>query len=96
MKRIEPQTVGEIISRIMAGEDRGQCYDRQKIAWLWGEILGPTVNRVTMRRYVEGKTLHVYISSAAIKNELMYMSEPLVKRLNEAVGREVIDKICLH
>lgn len=97
MKKTEARTVGEIIDEIINdGADHNPEYDRQKIAWLWGELLGPTVVRVTTRRYVEGDTLHVYISSAAIKSELTFMLDPLVKRLNDTVGRQVIKHIRLH
>ena len=96
MKPGEAQSVGEIIARILDNQDSRPEFDRQKACWLWGELLGPTVNRLTTRRYISGTQLHVYISSGAIKNELMYMLDPLVKRINETVGANIITKIILH
>ena len=40
--------------------------------------------------------MHVYISSASLKNELSYHRNRLVQLLNEAVGADVITSIELH
>lgn len=96
MKRTEALAVGDILkAMIESGGDSGE-FDRQKAAFLWSEIAGPTINRVTTRRYVDGDTLHVYISSASIKNELAYMTNGLADKINESLGRRVIKKIALH
>ena len=79
-------------------EDNGNTeeFNRQKLTYLWGEIVGPVINQQTIRRYVDGDILHVYIASASLKSELAFMVEPLVKTLNEAVGAHVISKIVIH
>lgn len=97
MKRTEARSVGEIIGEIIdSGPDARPEYDRQQASWLWSQLLGPSITRVTTRRYVEGDTLHVYISSAAVKSELAFMLDPLIKRINDTIGRPVIRKISLH
>lgn len=96
MKRTDPIAIGELISRVMDDPDSRPNYDRQKASWAWGEILGPTVVKVTSRRYVEGDVLHAYITSSAVKSELTFMLEPLVEKINQAVGAPVIKKIILH
>ena len=97
MKRTEARRAGEIIGEIIdSGEDTRPEYDRQQASWLWGQLLGPSIVRVTTRRYVDGDTLHVYISSAAVKSELTFMLDALAKRINDSIGRPVIRKIALH
>lgn len=68
----------------------------QRLCYMWPEIVGPGVNRYTTRRYVDRGTLHVYLSSAALKNDLQYMRRSLVERLNQAAGANVIDNIMIH
>ncbi len=96
MKRTEAQSVGEIIRNIIENNGNAEQFNRQKIAYLWSEIVGPVINQQTIRRYVDGDILHVYIASAPLKSELAFMIEPLVKTLNEAVGSHVISKIVIH
>ncbi len=96
MKRTEAKSVGEIIQDVIESDGNKEQFDRRKICYAWADVVGPTINRVTTRKYVEGRTLHVYISSAAIKSELAFMTEPLIKQLNDAVGSFVISKIAIH
>lgn len=96
MKRTDAIAIGDLIARVMDDPDTRPTFDRQKASWAWGEVLGPSVVRVTSRRYVEGDVLHAYITSAAIKSELSFMLEPLVEKINQAVGTPVIKKIILH
>ncbi len=96
MKKTEARRVGDIIAEIIDGGDSRPEFDRQKACWVWGELLGPSVVRVTARRFVLDDTLHVYITSPAIKNELMFMTDALVGRINSAVGAPVIKKIIIH
>jgi predicted nucleic acid-binding Zn ribbon protein len=96
MKRTDPKQIGEIISEMIAATGQEQTFDEQRICYLWPEVVGPAVNRYTMRRYVDRGTLHVYLSSASLKNDLLYMRERLVGLLNEAAGRHVIDSIQIH
>lgn len=96
MKRSEALAVGDILKAMIESDGDTGEFDRQKASYLWSEIVGPTVNQVTTRRYVAGDILHVYISSGPIKSELAYMADGLVVKINEALGRRVIRKIAIH
>lgn len=96
MKRTEALAVGDIIKAMIESDGDTATFDRQKICYLWSEIVGPTINRVTTNRYVENDTLHVFISSASIKSELSFITYPLIEKLNEAAGKKVIKKIRIH
>lgn len=96
MKKHYAMSVGEIIDRAIAGTGNRDEYYRQQICFQWQEVVGPLVNRYTMRRYVEGTTLHVYITSASLKNELRFRTADLVAALNRTVGKDVVTTIAFH
>lgn len=96
MKRNEAKTVGEIFDEAMSQAGVTEIYDEQRASYLWPEVVGPTVNRFTTRRYVERGVLHVFISSASLKSELSFLTATLVSRINEAVGKNVIRSIVIH
>lgn len=96
MKKTEAVSLGDILKLYIEMDGNGDEFDRRKIEFVWSEVVGPVINRATTRRHVEGDTLHVYISSAPLKSELAFMAEPLVKALNNAVGKEVINKVVIH
>lgn len=42
------------------------------------------------------RIMHVYITSAVLKNELSFNRRPLVEAINRAVGRNIITDIRFH
>lgn len=96
MKRTEPQLLGDIIRDSLRRDGIESRFNEQRAAYIWGDIVGPGVNRYTMRRYVEGGVMHVFISSAALKQELSFMRPSIISAINDAVGAAVITEIVLH
>ena len=47
MKRIEAETVGEIITRLLKAENLEEKFDEQRVAALWPDIVGQGINRYT-------------------------------------------------
>lgn len=93
MKRTEAEPIGDIIRKLLESEKLDGKMNELRITELWVDVVGPGVNRYTVSRYVKGGVLYVHLSSAALRNELMMGRSSLVKRLNEAVGSEVITDI---
>ena len=54
------------------------------------------INRYTTRRYVSGGVLHVYLTSAPLKNELSFNRDRLISAINRVVGAEVITDVHFH
>lgn len=96
MKRTDAASVGDILKLYLEMDGDTRRFDCRKLEYSWADVVGPVINRATTRRYVEGSTLHVYINQAPLKSELTFMAQPLVKALNEHVGKEIIDKIVFH
>ena len=96
MKRVEAKGVYSIIEEMMERAGMTDDYLRQRVCYLWAEVVGQSINRYTSRRFVEGDRLHVFITSASLKNELLYLRPSLVRRLNEAVGQEIIKDVIIH
>lgn len=97
MKRTEPKSFAEIFDENMARAGASETMARHQACFLWPEIVGPGVNKYTYKRYVDDTgCLHVYISSAALKNELSFMRSRLIEQLNKAVGSQALTDIIFH
>ena len=96
MKRHEPLQVGDIIRQAITAAGADEGYARAKASYLWGEVVGPTVNRYTVRRWVQQDELHVVIASAALKNELSFSKDRIVRHINELVGKDIISRLIIH
>ena len=62
----------------------------------WGELLGPMVQQSTTTLYVKNRVLHVSLTSAVLRSELLLCRERLVKSLNEYAEADVIDDIVIR
>ena len=97
MKRTEPKSFAEIFDENMARAGASDTMARHQACFIWPEIVGPGINKYTYKRYVDDSgCLHVYVSSAPLKNELSFMRSQLVKQLNEAVGSQALTDIIFH
>ncbi|MCM1484539.1 MAG: DUF721 domain-containing protein [Muribaculaceae bacterium] len=96
MKRTEPKQIGRIIAEAMEHDGLTSVMAEQRACYVWPEIVGPGINRYTTRRYVERGVMHVYMTSAVLKNELSFIRSSLIARINRAVGSDVITQIIFH
>lgn len=96
MKRRDPQSIEQIINDAIREGQLADNFDVQRASAMWPDIVGPDIAARTARRYVDGSELHVWISSAPLKNELQFHRSSLVDHLNRAVGRNVITEIHIH
>ena len=96
MKRTEAMTVGDIIDKLLREDNINHQFDEQKAVYLWPEFVGQGINRYTTSRWVKNGVLHLHISSAPLRNELMMNRTLLIRHLNEAIGSEVIHDIVIR
>lgn len=96
MKRTYPKHIALIIDDAMQKAGLTDQLNGQRAAAAWIDVVGPAINRYTLRRYVDHGVMHLYITSAALKNELSFSRRALVEAINKAVGAEVIKEIAIH
>lgn len=99
MERRHPIQIGELIRQAIEESGSSLTYKAQRACFLWPEVVGKTINRYTTARWIQDRELHVRIASAAVKNELMFMTDRLLAHLNELVGTgdgPAIEKIVIH
>ena len=96
MKRTEPLRIDEILRRMIDATGMRPEFSRRSVESMWPAVVGQHIASYAGRIYVQARTLHVHITSAALKEELGYSRPQLVEKLNEAVGTNVIDNITLH
>ena len=96
MRRTEPLLFSEIFNRVVEQSGHADTYAEQRACFVWPEVVGQGVNRYTTHRYVDHGTMHVYITSASLKNELGFHKAALIEQINRRVGRNVITSITIH
>ena len=93
MKRNEAVAVGQIIRQFLRQESLETPLNECRLLRAWGEVLGPGIAAYTRELYIRNQALHVRLSSAALRQELMMGRTRLVHNLNQHVGAQVITDI---
>lgn len=97
MKRTEAESIGEILKRVMTEGENSRTLKLRRASYMWIEIVGAGINRYTTRRYVtEEGIMHVYLSNAALKNELSFSRAEIVRNINDAMGENIIKGLVIH
>ncbi len=64
-----------------------------RITEAWPEVMGTTISRYTKQVFVRDGKLHVKLSSAPLRQNLMMEHKRIAQKLNEHVGSYVISDV---
>jgi Dna[CI] antecedent DciA-like protein len=78
------------INKLQKGLDKIEVHDS------WVKLMGNGVNSYTTSVKLHRDTLYVQLNSSALREELSYGKEKIIKMLNEDLGKEVIKKLVLR
>lgn len=93
MRRNEAEPIGQIIRLFLRQESLETPLNECRLINAWGEVLGAGIVSYTRGLYIRNQVLHVHLTSAALRQELMMERELLVRNLNRHVGAQVITDI---
>lgn len=66
-----------------------------RVVNLWQPLMGDIINRYTEKIFVKNRVLFVKVNQAALKNELLYLQEQIIVKINKEVGEDAVVKMVL-
>lgn len=96
MFRREVKSIDELISVFLRQEGYETPLLQKRLVDSWARVTGAVVARYTGEKFIKNQTLFVKITNPALRQDLLMMRSQLVRRLNEAVGCQVIADIRLY
>jgi predicted nucleic acid-binding Zn ribbon protein len=93
LKHSNDQSIGSAIKEFLRAYHLEEKYNQTQLVHSWENVVGKMVAKHTKEIFVRNKTLFVRIDSSALRNELCYSREKIMKSLNNEVNAEVIDDI---
>lgn len=97
MFKKEEQKINSVMKSILKENSRfSDGLQKQNIASIWSAVLGSTIAHYTSSIRLDKKTLYVSISSAALRNELVYEKEKLIAKLNNELVHRKIDELVIR
>ena len=71
-------------------------YNQYRLIQAWPIVMGELVQRHTADIFIKNQTLHVHITSPAIKQNLLMEHRSIARNLNKYVGAQVIEDVCVY
>lgn len=95
-RKYEPQSISKVLDEILESKSLRTGIIHLRINELWHEIMGANITHYTEKIILKGNTLFVSLNSAALRVELSYGKEKIIKMMNKQLGSEKIKKIVLR
>ncbi len=86
-------SVGQVLGDVARSAPWGGGLRRYEVIRHWAEAVGPAVARRAEPVEVRGRTLYVEVRDPVWLQQLVFLSDSIRRALNEAVGREALDRI---
>jgi predicted nucleic acid-binding Zn ribbon protein len=96
MRRNNAEQIGDVIRFFLRQQGLESPLNEYRLVQACSDVVGPAMERYTSNLYIKNQTLHVHLTSAVLRQELMMARELLVKNLNRQVGAQVIVDIHFH
>ena len=93
MFRKEVKSIGELILKNLRAQGLETPLQQKRLVEAWPEVMGEKIAGYTQAVYIRNQTLHVKLTNPALRADLSMMRAEIVKKLNTAVGSQVIVEI---
>ena len=88
-----PQRLGAVLGELIDRLGYRDKMDQARAVDAWPKLAGPAIEQVTESVWVRDGRLFVKIRSAAWRHQLHLQRESWRGRINEHIGREVVDEV---
>ena len=97
MLKKNAQTLGDALAEFFEKNESLKIkLGEYKVVEGWREVLGEGVSHYTKKVYLRRDVLHVQLTSAVLRAELLMNKEALVEKLNEYAGIAVVRDIVIR
>ncbi|MBS7399236.1 MULTISPECIES: DciA family protein [Hallella] len=96
MFRKDVKPLSEVLSQFLRQEGLETPLLQRRLVDAWDTIVGPTIAQYTSDKFIQNQVLFVKIVNPALRQDLSMMRTELVKRLNNAVGSQIITEVRIY
>lgn len=83
----------QVIDKLLRAYGYQDQLDEIELLKAYDEVVGTVFVKHTKEVYFKNKTLYVKLDSAALKQELSYAKEAIKEKLNQMMGKRIIEEI---
>jgi hypothetical protein len=94
-KENESYSIKDILPDFLKENNLQKGIDQESVKEAWSDVMGKGIMSYTDDVKLSGRTLIVSLSSSTLREELSYGREMIIKRINVALGKDLIRNIRL-
>ena len=95
MRKDKEQSLSEVLKQFVETNKREKGLIEAEVIRLWPEIMGPGVANYTKNVQFTKGVLKVYVSSAVLREELLFGRKKIIAMYNEALNGDYIKSVLL-
>lgn len=88
--------LGELITKLLETYNLTEKRSEVRLTQNWSDVVGTMISSHTSNIKVVKNQLIITVTSAPLKNELKYLKETLIHKVNEYLGNEQIKEIIIR
>lgn len=93
MERQAPQSLGEVLRRLLEETSLQDRMDELKAAGLWQNVVGKALAAQCSKPLVKNGVMQIGVPNASLRNELQMNRSSLRALINKSIGKEIITEI---
>ena len=96
MRQGNELTLKDAIEEMIEAYGMEDNLNQAKAIDAWKELVGNVIAKHTRSIYVKKGRLFLYLDSAPLKQELSYQKSTITKKINDLLGKEVIQEVVIR
>ena len=96
MFRRDVQSISDLLNMYLRREGLETPLLQKRAVDAWDTLMGPSIARFPGEKFIKNQTLFVKILNPALRQDLTMMRSRITKRINEAVGSQVIVDVRIY
>ena len=96
MFRRDVQSISDLLNMYLRREGLETPLLQKRAVDAWDTLMGPSIARFTSEKFIKNQTLFVKILNPELRQDLTMMRSRITKRINEAVGSQVIVDVRIY
>lgn len=93
MAKSNEHSLKELINELLKEYKLSDRVNEIRANEIWPKVVGKLIARHTKAIYLRNKKLYVTLDNAALKEEMHYAKEKLLKQINKQAGEIIIEEI---
>lgn len=93
---MEEQRISDLIRQFVASNGKDELFRERKVLSIWPSVMGDYIANNTSSVSIKQGVLYVKVLNASLRFELNTSRSLIIKKLNDAVGGEVVKSIVFN